>query len=191
MYVPHTGKLIHYTPPHAHIHTIHYICVSPPNCSHTHPHRGFLTTRTHTCSYTHPPRSITHMPLNTFLHTYTPSHPHVYPPLPTIIHTQPCTHILMHTRGVQLDTHSWPARHLPFPAELWMKSEAGGGWAPGWAAGVRLVWTDTPRWRGGGVESCPDRSTRIPPSQGQGDLPDYTCPDRLLGGQKGGGVTSQ
>lgn len=95
------------TRPYTH-HSIH--SVSPHhNCSHTHPHRGFLTTRT--------PHSITHMPLNTFLHTYTPSHPHVYPPLPTIVHTQPCTHILMHTCDLQLDSHSWPARHLPFPAD--------------------------------------------------------------------------
>ena len=127
------------------------------------------------------------MPLNTFLHTYTPFHSHIHPPLPTIVHTQPYTHILMHSHDLQLDSPSWPARHLPFPAELWMKNEAGDGWAPGWAAGVCPLWTDTPRWRGGGAESCSDKRPRIPHCQGQGDLPNCTGTERLLQGQKGKG----
>ena len=35
-----------------------------------------------------------------------------------------------------------------------------------------------------------DKRPHIPPSRSQGDLPNYTCAERLLGGQKGGGVTS-
>ena len=35
------------------------------------------------------------------------------------------------------------------------------------------------------LEPCPDKRPHISHSQGQGDLPNYTCTERLLGGQKG------
>ena len=43
------------------------------------------------------------------------------------------------------------------------------------------------------AELCQDKrfkKSHIPHSQGQGDLPNYTCAERLLRGQKGGSVTS-
>ena len=36
---------------------------------------------------------------------------------------------------------------------------------------------------------CPDKRPHIPHCQSQGDLPDYTCTERLPGGQKRGGAT--
>ena len=48
------------------------------------------------------------------------------------------------------------------------------------------LWTNNPGWRGGGAEPCPDKRQRphISHSQGQEDLPNYTCTERLLGDQK-------
>ena len=37
------------------------------------------------------------------------------------------------------------------------------------------------------VGPYPDKRPHIPTSQSQGDLPDYTCAERLLGGGKGRG----
>ena len=63
--------------------------------------------------------------------------------------------------------------------------EAGDRWAPGWTAGVCRLWTDTPRWKGEGAQPCLDKRPYVSHFQGQGDLPDYTCSERLFGGQKG------
>ena len=48
------------------------------------------------------------------------------------------------------------------------------------------LWTNSPGWREGGAEPCPDKRQRphISHSQGQEDLPNYTCTERLLGDQK-------
>ena len=40
----------------------------------------------------------------------------------------------------------------------------------------------------GGAEPYPDKRPHISHSQGQGDLPYYTCTKKLLGGQKGSDV---
>ena len=43
------------------------------------------------------------------------------------------------------------------------------------------------RWRRLGPAQIRDKRPHMPHSRNQGDLPDYTCAERLLGGQKGGG----
>ena len=52
-------------------------------------------------------------------------------------------------------------------------------------AGICPLWTDTSRWRGGGAKFCPVKRQApcISHSQGQGDLPDCTCIERLYGSQ--------
>ena len=67
-----------------------------------------------------------------------------------------------------------------------LQTEAGGKWAPGWTAGV---------WPYGQILQDEEEEglspaqgwAHISHSQGQGDLPDYTCTERLLEGQKGRG----
>ena len=97
-----------------------------------------------------------------------------------------------HHRNKLICTHpsvNWP--HTPSPKYQHIivgSYEAGDRWAPGWVAGVSPLWTDTPKWRGGGAEPCPDNRAHISHSRGQGDLPDYTRTERLLGDQKGSDV---
>ena len=58
--------------------------------------------------------------------------------------------------------------------------EARGRWAPGWTARVCILWTDTPRQRGGS-KPCLDKRPRISYSWGQREFSDYTCWERLNG----------
>lgn len=59
-------------------------------------------------------------------------------------------------------------------------------WVPRWAAGVCALWTDTPVWRqqqeGEEAEPCPDKRPCVSHSRGQGDFPNCTCIEKLLGG---------
>lgn len=83
VYVPHTGKLIHYTPPHGphtpfntHVH-------SPTTTAPPHTLTGASSPHVLTQAHTHTLHTLyrTHLPLNTFLHTSTPStalHAHSY-----------------------------------------------------------------------------------------------------------------
>ena len=71
VYVPHTGKLIHYTPPHG-----------PHTPFNTHVHPPTTTAHTHTLTGASSPHVLTHA------HTHT---------LHTLYHTHALKHILAHT----------------------------------------------------------------------------------------------
>lgn len=88
-----------HTPTHPYTHHSIHMCIPPQLPTHT-PSQGLPhPAYSHTLIHIPSTLFITHMPLNTFLHTYTPFHSHIHPPLPTVFYTAPlrtflCTHMI-------------------------------------------------------------------------------------------------